>query len=166
MRSVHGCNRSKGERPSLVGGVVQLAQPGVGVGVAGHPPVATRRETDAAYLGSVGYARSLELIGEEPPQKNAQRVLDFRFAVRARECGQPRELQDAARPRAMPQHVVQKEIVQLVRAHRRFGELVGRAIVTRGQQFGRDWRPHNVEQTIADGAIPFILRQIDRKSVV
>ena len=52
--------------------VLHLGEPKGGGGVAGHAPVASRREGDASYLRPVGEAGPLELLGEKAAAKDLE----------------------------------------------------------------------------------------------
>ena len=60
-----------------------LFNPEFGRGIAGHTPVATGTEADAAHLRTIGQARALELLGKGATAEYGEPVLDDLVAVRA-----------------------------------------------------------------------------------
>lgn len=87
-----------------------LAKP-VRVSIAGHSPIATRRQTYRTDLGTIGHAIPFELVREKPSQKRIQRRADIiqrMFLVEDRLAGQ---IQDFLSTKSVADEVIQKEIM-------------------------------------------------------
>src|SRR5207244_13128694 len=110
------------------------AEPESGLSVARHPPVAARRQTDRADLGSVGQARTLELIAKEAAQEHLQPLPQLRGCVRLVGGRLLGEVEHFFRRLAVAQEVEEKEVVQLVGADDRFGYLTDLAVGSEGEQ--------------------------------
>ena len=111
-------------------------QPEGGTGVAGHAEVAPGGEGDGAYLGAVGQAGALELLGEEAAVEGNQPLFYYIGAVLALE-GPAGHGVDFAGAEAEAEDVVEEEVVELVGAYQLFGFL-GDLAVLGGQQLGAD----------------------------
>ena len=61
--------------------LVQIGQPVRAAGVAGHTPVATRREGNGTDFGTVGETTALELLGEEAATEGVEPFLNRLFIV-------------------------------------------------------------------------------------
>ena len=92
-----------------------LSEPQLTRSIAGHTPVSSGTQADAANLGAVGQAGALELLREEATHEGRQPFFDGRVIVHAGE-GFPCGAVDLARRIAEAQHVVQEKVVQLVKA--------------------------------------------------
>src|SRR5208282_3560637 len=99
-------------------------QPLLRVGIAGHSPVAARREADGADLGTVGNAGALVLLAEEPREEGPHRALDKPPRIGLGERGKVAQEEDLLGRVTAADGVKENEIVQLVGAERRFGGLL------------------------------------------
>src|SRR5260370_4218823 len=107
---------------SRAGGALRLRicfrplEPGRGLRVAGHAPVAARRQADGADFRTVRQHGTLELIVEKALDENAQPAANFLRRVFSVEVGVLGQKQNFFRRSAIAQEVKQTEIVTLVRA--------------------------------------------------
>ena len=113
--------------------------------VGGHPPVAARREGDAAHLRSVGQGRTFELLGEEAAEEGLHPLQNHlaRIAVAEGAEGQHQQFVGGESP---ADEVVEEEVVQLVGTHQILGLLGDFALLVGGQQFGADRRVDHIQQ--------------------
>src|SRR5271166_1065395 len=91
-------------------------QPLLRVGIAGHSPVAARREADGADLGTVGNAGALVLLAEEPREEGPHRALDKPPRIGLGERGKVAQEEDLLGRVTAADGVKKNEIVQLVGA--------------------------------------------------
>src|SRR5262249_17952344 len=131
-------------------------EPGGGLSVARHAPVAARRQANGADFRSVRQAGALELIAEESLDENAQPLSDFLGSVFPVEVGMLGQKQNLLGRSAVAKEVKQKEIVKLVRSDGVLGVLYSLAIDAGRQQFRRDRGRDDVQERLPGFAFKFI----------
>ena len=130
---------------------VALFEPKARGGIRGHAPVATGRETDTADLRTIGKTGTLKLLIEEAAIESFHPMLYDVIGILADES-LTREEEDTARREAIAKHIIEEEVVQLVRADEVLGLLLYGAVGGGRYELGTDGGVDDVEEDIAHAA--------------
>ena len=114
-----------------------LSEPQLTRSIAGHTPVSSGAQANAANLGAVGQTRALELLGEEAAEECLEPMLDDVIVVPAFE-GFLRKQENLHRAESMTHEIIEEEVVELVGANQVLCLLLDIAILVGRNQFGTD----------------------------
>lgn len=136
---------------------LEVGKPCVRAGIGRHAPVATRTKRTAANLRPIGQARTLELLGEETAEEGAQpfenNLIGVRRAIACAVKCTTGKIIDLLRTEAETQHIIQEEVVKLVRADKVLCHLLDIAVLVSRNEFGTDGGVYYIEQCGAAGLI-------------